>query len=312
MTRQYIRQVKLVIGQAGGEAIDLSQLHIKFTVRNATVETLKQADIRIYNVADETAKKIQNEYTRVELHAGYGDNVGLIFQGQVAMVKRGKENATDSYVDVFGQDGDRAYNNAYLNTSLAKGWTPDDYYNAMMTAAKAYDIQPGFRPTFIGNPATRGAACYGMLRDHMRAFAETQGCEWNIEDGKLNLVPKTSYIPAQVPVINAGTGMVGTPVQTIQGIEVQCLLNPMVKAGGQIQIDNASLATQVQRPNYQPGGSAPLPPAGTDADGFYKALCVTHTGDTRGQPFYTYIIGVAVDGTAPLTGPTLTAVPDGR
>lgn len=194
MTRQYIRQVKLVIGQAGGEVTDLSQLHIKFTVRNVTVETLKQADIRIYNVGDETAKKIQNEYTRVELHAGYDDNVGLIFQGQVAMVKRGKENATDSYVDVFGQDGDQAYNNAYLNTSLVKGWTPDDYYNAMMTAAKAYDIQPGYRPTFIGNPATRGAACYGMLKDHMREFAETQRCEWNIEDGKLNLVQLHSQV----------------------------------------------------------------------------------------------------------------------
>lgn len=80
-------------------------------------------------------------------------------------------------------------------------------------------------------------------------------------------------------------------------------------AGGQIVIDNSSLATLTQRTPIlgQPIEVA----AGTDRDGRYKALCVSHRGDTRGQEWYTEIIGLAVDPTAaiPLGGPTLLVVP---
>ena len=42
----------------------------------------------------------------------------------------------------------------------------------------------------------------------------------------------------------------------------------------------------------------------------YKVAQAIHTGDSRGNSWYTNIIGVAVDGTAPLVGPTQTQVPD--
>jgi hypothetical protein len=68
MTDQYLRTIKLVVGgsQAPGvavnpnAAIDLSQLHITFEVRNATTQSPKFAKILIYNLADKTANAIQN------------------------------------------------------------------------------------------------------------------------------------------------------------------------------------------------------------------------------------------------------------
>lgn len=317
MNEQYLRNIKLLVGgsQTPGvaanpnAAIDLSQLHITFEVRNATTQALKFAKILIYNLADETANTIQNEFTRVELSVGYGDDVGLIFQGQIAIVKRGKLNATDTFVEITAQDGDAAYNHSVSNRTLAKGWTPDQLYGALLQDLQAYGITAGYKPTFTSFAAARGMACYGMTRDYLRDLASQQGCEWSIEDGKLNFLPLTSYMPGQAVVLNSATGMIGTPIQTTGGIEVRCLLNPLIKAGGQIAIDNSSLATMNQRTPIL--GQPIKVVAGTDRDGRYKALCVSHRGDTRGQEWYTEIIGLAVDPTAaiPLGGPTLLAVP---
>ncbi len=318
MTQQYLRTIKLIVGgtQAPGiatnpnAAIDLSELHITFEIRNATTHTLKFAKIFIYNLADDTARQIQNEFTRVELSAGYGDDIGLIFQGQIAIVKHGKLNATDTFVEITAQDGDAAYNFSVSNRTLAKGWTPTQLHGALLQDLAPYGITQGYTPQFTSNAASRGKACYGMTRDYLRDLADQQGCEWNIEDGKLNFVPMTSYVPGHAIVLNSDSGMIGTPTQTTGGIEVRCLLNPLIKAGGQIVIDNGSLATMTIK--NQIVGQTPQLVAGTDGDGHYKALCVSHRGDTRGQDWYTDIICLAVDPTAaiPLGAPTLLAVPD--
>ena len=308
MTEQYLRVVQLIVGNAGGQAIDLSNLRIQFSVRNTTIETLKSADIHIYNVSPETAAQVMNEFTDVELHAGYGDNVGMIFRGQIGQVKWGKRNATDTLLEIYAQDLDAAYNQAYINTSLAKGWTPDDLYGAMLKALAPYGVTQGYKPQFIGNPAIRGNACYGMVRDYMRSFADQHGCEWSMENGQLNLIPKASYMPGPVPVIRPDTGLIGTPRQTIQGIEIQCLLNPLVKAGGQVQLDNSNLQTLTNSPGFQRTDL----PAGLDPTGFYKCYQVIHEGDTRGEAFFTFIIGAAVDGTAPINSSLYRQVPDGQ
>lgn len=318
MTQQYLRKVRLIVGGTTapgvaanpGDGIDLSELHIRFQVRNATSQSLKQAAITIYNLSSDTANQIQNEFTRIELSAGYGDEVALIFKGEIATVRNGRLNATDTFVEIIAQDGDAAYNYSVSNRALAKGWTPDQMYSALLQDLSSFGVTAGYKPDFSAESASRGMACYGMTRDYLRDLAEQQGCEWGIEDGKLNFIPITSYVPGEAFVLNAASGLIGTPAQTIGGIEITSLLNAQIKAGGQVQIDNASLSTKTIR--NQIVGETPQLVAGTDKDGAYKALLVAHVGDTRGLEWYTKMICVAVDGSAfPLVGPALLAVPDG-
>lgn len=318
MTQQYLRKVRLIVGgtSAPGIAanpdagIDLSDLHIRFVVKNATAQSLKQATITIYNLSANTANQIQNEFTRIELSAGYGDEVALIFKGEIAIVRNGRLNAADTFVEIIAQDGDAAYNYSVSNRALAKGWTPDQMYGALLQDLSGFGITAGYKPDFTGESASRGMACYGMTRDYLRNLAEQQGCEWGIEDGKLNFIPITGFAPGEAFVLNAASGLIGTPTQTTGGIEITSLLNARIKAGGQVHIDNASLTTQTVR--QQIAGETPQLVAGTDKDGAYKALLVAHVGDTRGPEWYTKMICVAADGTGfPLVGPARFAVPDG-
>lgn len=305
--QQYLRKVVLKVGNDAGDGLDLSQLRIRFQVKNATTQTLKRAQIRVYNLTDDTSQKIQNEFTRVELSAGYEGNFGLIFQGQVAQCARGKENATDTYLDLFAQDGDMAYNWSTTSWTLAQGYSPDDVYKRLLQDMSLHGITAGYKPTFTSNASVDALTCYGMTRDQLRNLANAQGCEWSIEDGKLNFIPKTNVLPGSVPFLTPATGLIGTPTQTISGITIKSLLNPIIRAGGTVQIVNKSLSTVNQRVAFNAGDQV----AGLDKGGYYKALQVIHEGDTRGNAWYTNMLCTAVDGTQANNRELIVQVPDG-
>lgn len=313
MTQQWLRQCSLVVGDSGTQGIDLSQLHIRFTIWSASIQSPKHTVIRVYNLAPDTIKRMQKEFTRVFLSAGYGDNVAQIFGGSIKQIRIGRENATDTFVDIIAADGDTAYNFATINATLAAGWAATDVYNAILLSLKPYGVTAGYAPTFPATKGTRGKSMYGMTRDYLRELANSVGSYWYIQDGRLNIIPIAGYIPGPAQVITDKTGMVGVPVQTVDGITVKCLLNPAIIPGARIQIDNASVQ-QVQfdvsygalNNFYDPNNASKN--TGLDADGLYKVYALTMSGDTRGNDFYSDMICAAVNGTTPLTSGYTNAV----
>lgn len=307
MTQQWIRRVSLVVGTATGKGLDLSALRVKFTIWSATTQSPKHTIIRVYNVSDATAKSVQEEFKQVFLQAGYDDNFGLIFSGAIKQVREGRESATDTFIDLIAADGDEAYNWSVVNTTLAAGWSQTDFHRAVLQSMAQYGIAAGFSPAFAPTQLPRGKVMYGMARDHMRQLAGSAGSHWAVQDGQLNMVPINGFVPGEAVVLTAATGMVGMPIQTVDGIIVKCLLNPNIKPGSRIKIDNASvqkasLSVDYKATNYFPS---------LDNDGFYKVFAMSQTGDTRGQDFYTEMICKGVNGTAPLTSTFTNAVASG-
>jgi hypothetical protein len=48
-------------------------------------------------------------------------------------------------------------------------------------------------------------------------------------------------MPGEAVVLTSGTGLLGRPEQTEDSIEIVSLLNPLLKIGSRVQIDNASI-----------------------------------------------------------------------
>lgn len=314
MSRQYLRRVELAIQDegAGNKTYILDEIHIQFHVFGAAVGTNKYAEIIIWNLSKEKANALLKEFTTVQLSAGYEGSFGLIFAGETAFVEIGKENAVDSYVKITAQDADQSKNWCVSSFTLSAGWTDDDLYNRLMQDFAEFDLQQGYKPTFIGNPNPRGLPVNGKTDAYMDSLAERQGCDWFIEDGKVNIVPKGSYLPGPVEVLSASTGLVGVPKQTFNGIECMCLLRPGIKTGGRVQIDNSQIAQLNQQHVFQQETSLVVPSLqGKDTGvGTYKTYCVEHFGDTRGEEWCTRFIGIAVDGTgAPKNSPAFSSVP---
>ncbi len=296
-TPQFGRKASLIIGQDSGDALDLSELRFRFDVRRGDLQTPNSARVRVYNVSADTARRAQKEFSRLVLQAGYLGNFGIIFDGTIKQVRRGRENQTDTYLDITAADGDSAYNFAVVNTTLGAGSTAADHVAAACTAMNPYGVTQGYLPELPTNPLPRGKVMFGMARDFMRWTARTCQTVWSIQDGKAIMVPETSYMPGEIPVLTAETGMVGLPEQTQNGITIKMLLNPSVRIGRLINIDNAS----VQRYEYslnvgqQAQNQRIEEQAKLQDDGYYYVMLAGHYGDTRGNDFYTEVICLAAD-----------------
>lgn len=300
-TVQYLRKASLVIG-GDKDGLDLSELRFRFFVRRGDIQTPNTVDIRVYNLAPDTSKKIEKEFTRVVLQAGYDGNFGLIFDGTIKQVRRGRESQTDTYLDITAADGDQAYNYAVTAVSLAAGQTsPKNQLETVIKSMAQHNVSQGYIPESLpGQTLPRGKVFYGMSRDVMRQVSGANDTSWSIQDGKVDVIPLQSYKPSsEIPVINYQTGMIGLPEQTSNGIRIKVLLNPQMKIGQIVQIDNKSILQyryQLSTGAAAQNESAMLANKISD-DGFYYIMLAEHSGDTRGQNWYTSMICLAADAT---------------
>lgn len=312
MSSQFIRSAALIVSPgvrsgnnpsafqpAGGDGIDLSSLRFTFKTVQQDVESPNNCSIRVYNPSPATVRKILGEYTRVTLQAGYGKHPGIIFDGTVIQFRTGRESPTTTYLDILAADGDIPYNQAFVSTTLAARSRPEDRVASALSAKVKLGATQGYLMPFTGGILPRGKVLFGMARAVIRSEAQNQGASWNINNGAINVVPLDGYLPGEAVVLNAGTGLIGMPEQTNEGMRCKCLLNPRIEVGGLVQIDNKLVNQTLQAAQ----GFAPIQYnqysvvhlATITADGLYRVYVAEHEGDSRGQAWYTSLICLAVD-----------------
>ena len=290
---QWLRACSLVVADSSGKGVDLGELRVVFSTKKGDTQTPNSAEIRVYNLSGVTISRMKREFTRVVLQAGYQSNSGIIFDGNIRSAHTGRENGTDTWLDIVAADGDRAYNFATVNTTLAAGSTPADRVNVCQQSFAGKGVGAGHVPELGGGGLPRGKVMYGMARKFMRDEAQTTECSWSFQDGKMQMVKNVGYLPGEAVVLTHETGLVGTPEQTNEGIKVRCLLNPKLRVGGRIKLDNKS----IQQAKTDLKAGAQRPPK-MDSDGFYRILKVEFSGNTRGNDWYADMICIGLDDTS--------------
>lgn len=301
---QYLRACTLIVYGTNLNGLDLSQLRIKFSVKHSDSQSPNTADIRVYNVSEETALSMLINLSppsgistttpgRVVLQAGYQSNFGVIFQGNIKQIILGRESATDTFVDIVAGDGHLAYNYAIVNTTIAAGSTPTSQINAAVTSTSKFGVSLGY----VGNQDTinnvklpRGKVMYGNAKNYLRTVSQTIGQTWSIQNEQVTFIPKKSFKPGVAVVLTSKTGLIGTPQQTNEGVNIKCLLNPNIKIGGRVNIAEATIS-DFKINLATPNSPANIPPPLTQ-DGIYYVLVTEQTGDTRGVDWYTNILGI--------------------
>ncbi|WP_249205271.1 hypothetical protein [Achromobacter sp. Marseille-Q0513] len=302
--RQWGRKVSLIVG--GEEALDLSELSFSFEIKRNDASSPNAATIKVMNASAETASMVQKEFTRVVLQAGYEGNYGVIFHGNLVRAKWGKSGGVDTVLNLTAADGDQAYNFAVVNTTLPKGATKADKLRLLCSAMNPYGVKQGYAPELDGKASIRGTVMSGMARSYMNDVCGSANALWSIQDGKVNVVPETAYMPGSVPVISHETGLVGMPEQAENGIKLRMLLNPSIRVGGLIHLDNSRIAEygfQAKSNAKRDGGKKAEAEVDRSeqrkisSDGYYYVMVVEHRGNTRGGDWYTDVLCVATDAT---------------
>ena len=302
--RQWGRKASLIVGDE--EALDLSELSFSFDIRRNDAKSPNTATIKVMNASRETASMVQREFTRVVVQAGYQGNYGVIFHGNVVRAKWGRSGDTETVLDITAADGDKAYNFAVINATVPKGSTQGDKVQLLCSAMNPYGVKQGYVPDLGGKTSIRGAVMAGMARDYLQDVCGSSNTLWSIQDGKVVVVPDTAYVPGSVPVVSHETGLIGMPEQTEKGIKARMLLNPSIRVGGLIHLDNSRIAEygfQAKTGAKAGGGQDAAAEADRSeqrrisSDGYYYVMEVAHRGSTRDNDWYTDVLCIATDAT---------------
>ena len=302
------------IGRAGaGVTITTQEEHhdfrMTFRVRAADgAQTSPTAEIRVYNLSKETARHIIREHDRVILQAGYvTGHYGIIFTGRIKYFKVGRESAVDAYLDIFAASADEL-NDAWFNKSIEgpirdpAQVEKDELKRVANEHVKMLEDGDQAPPSAkVTQLLPRDLVLYGGWKSELREWERSTFSTFHVQNDKLQILPRTAYNRGDIVVINAGTGMVGVPEVTTDGINLQCLLNPNLYVKGRVKLDNRTFNTY-----YVPGGNLlagqPGAQAGTarvglgafmapiTEDGVYTIISIDHSGDTRGQAWYSHLM----------------------
>jgi len=310
-------RLTIQIDETMPEALDLSNFKITFIISQATNEQPKAAEIYVYNLSGETISLLagtddSKKNTLLTLACSYGSNEPeIIFKGNIFQYRRGRENQCDTYLCILAISGDVIKQQAVLSQSVPAG-TPIQGLNELIAKESAkYGLDIGDMVKLSEQCYPRGRTLFGSLHGYIEKIGKENNVTYDYSDGVLTSadIEKWSIEPMQV--LTAETGMVGMPQLTSEGLIVKCLLNPKLKRMGRIQIDLTNLQTENYDIGYsgqgvdQPHKDRKL---ATNAQGIFVIQAVEHSGDTRGDEWYTNLVCTALGSVVPKSGISISAV----
>ena len=112
------------------------------------------------------------------------------------------------------------------------------------------------------------------------------------------LIPQAEAVPGAEVLVSANTGLIGVPEQTQDGVSFTTLLNPSIKIGQAIRLQatvnqyryGVSLDDAKNNPRIAMQNKL-------NPNGLYYVMRADHSGDTRGNDWYTHVTALSIDAT---------------
>ena len=299
MSQNYLRACTVTIDGLGTYTAD--GIRVRFTIQQGTVGMPNVATIKLTNSnrsnAEQFCKNQQSIGKAVTISAGYQGNEGVIFKGHIAWTIYGRENPTDTLLQILCQDGEQAHSYATVNKTLPPGSTPQDHVNVAMQSMQQYGVNLGFigKMVDLSQPKyPRAVSLFGMARKVFDEVAKLKGATWGVQNLMLNMLSPGDQGQGGAFVLNSQTGLIGMPTLCPDGIYARTLINPQMHVDGNVQIDQSLIQGYlptlgvggIPLPGQVPAGSDPGTVASIAADGMYRIVKIDTEADTRGQPWY--------------------------
>ncbi|WP_435927457.1 hypothetical protein [Dryocola sp. BD613] len=311
MSQNWLRHFELQLLRTDGGGIKLSGFKATFKVEWFIGTAPKVAELKIYNLALNTANKIiDKEFSKIRLFAGYdgltpvvnesevgviheispddpgqrgGRNYGLIFSGDIRITLAGSDGTPDTWLLVQAIDGHEAISYATISATLARGYTVKDMYDLALAGLKPYNITGGTLPDFPTTIFPRGYTFHGKVSSYLTQIATLCNASWELLDDRLEMYGKDHVVHPPVP-LNTANGLTGMPQSTTgAGVNAKCLINPNIRLKGQILLNESLLHQAV--PDLKKLTNRSFSP-GKSKDGVYEIYGITYYGDTRGNDWY--------------------------
>jgi hypothetical protein len=273
VARQYKRVYDLTIIPTDGESRIIRELRVNFEITKSVLSFPNLAKIVIYNPNQDTLSSLQKKFTKLVFNAGYEGNSRLLFKGEVRNVFQTKVGV-DRLITIYAGDGERDWQNATFNKTFTENITISKAIEEVLATFKEVTVGVIDGIPNVANKL-RGQTLSGTSKDILDNFADEYGFNWNIQDGEVIITPVESPLQGNEAVlVNAATGMIGSPTVTEIGADVTTLLNPRLVPNSAFRIESINADIQLGNLFFRDIKR-------TSAEGNYKVQEVTFRGDSR-------------------------------
>lgn len=285
-----------------------TSLRVTFNIQKFGWVCPNFSEISIYNLRTDLENiMIESNGCKVRVEAGYvGDDsaYGLIYDSPVWQPLWEREDNVTMKLTLRCIDAMDLIKDNWISMPGTAGQYQKDMIKEMARTSLVPinladdDISEGMPDRKL----PRARTFFGSTMDYLRLYSQLGGTFPSVIDGNIVLHRLQDKLPAGTEqnalVISPGEGgLIGTPQQTQDGVTFTCLLNPNItvfKPPMLIKLDNSKIRAM----SYQLGQTY----SRLDQDWMYRVLGVTHVGDTRGQEWYSEVVGANqdMDGMLPL------------
>jgi len=247
------------------------------------------ADIAIYNLNEKTTNIILQQGMTVKLEAGYKNKVsyGTIFEGTLFQPTWERIDGITEKLTLHCIVGLVEGTNNFVSYNTRAGLTQRQIVSQMTkTPNIAYPLDTSNVKFENDIVATRGEVYFNQPFDYFADMAAQDTSNFWATNMAINirqLADQDSNIPTLQ--ISQQSGLIGTPQQTQDGVDIKMLLDARPILRQQFQLQPDAVVRQIPRiqGNY---------PTILDAKGIYHIIAINHVGDSRGNEWYTYLTGV--------------------
>jgi len=260
---------------------------IEFDITRNTFSSLNIASIRIYNLSKNNRNNLRkdvtdyNSFRSIELAAGYGNALSIIFKGNITQAWSVREGV-DFVTQIESFDGGFAAQNGFTNLPPFPAGTSE--FTVIATLAQSLpklSLGAVSQKLFTGT-LSRGNAYNGNTLNILKQ-------NWPntvfIDNGKVNCLGNTECLLGQIPIIDSSNGLLETPVLEQTILNFNMIFEPGLIVGQYLQLKSLTAPAQFNNSAYK---VISLKHRGTIS----SAICgnaITSVGMTNGGPALTIV-----------------------
>lgn len=215
------RTYRMSVGQAGQAGFEIGApggpqnmpLHVQFSIERTEQKTSNTAKVSVWNLSQDHINALGEKDCIVELRAGYGGSMTVVFGGVVTKV----ETEMD--------DGDRKTSVEVTDTrvELRDTWISLSYNGKINTKKILDDIgsQMGVTITYSYNAEfidiPNGYSYVGKAEGALTKICDTSKLVWSIQNGVLQIKKQYDTLLREVYVLSPDSGLVGYPNKLVKG-----------------------------------------------------------------------------------------------
>lgn len=213
------RQYRFRAGLDDGKGFEVGQpdpithraIHINFMVEKSDSTTLNTTKIKLWNLTEEQIGVLTQTGCKIDIQAGYGSSMPLIFRGTVANVNESLDGS-DRLIEIEAVDGFAQLTETVVSVSYSGKIS---CAKILKDAAESLNLPVTYSPSaqevLEKSYFSNGYSFIGYVQYVLDDVCERASLMWNIQNGVLQIRRSNEGISTAVHKINKETGLINIP-----------------------------------------------------------------------------------------------------